>query len=246
MTRRGLFAPLLGLLFGGTACAPLRLAAGGAGTDRLRYGDDPRQTVEIHAPPRAEDRPVLVLFHGGDRYGPDRARARDAARALAKRGFVVVLADMRTGSGLGSGAAFIEDAAAATAWAGDRAAEFGGDPARLGVLGRGVGADAALMIALDRRYMASRGRPDLIRAAASWGRPDPARDPTLTQPEAYVRADAPPVWLIDGGEADAALAARIRAVGGRVEVDAGQAAPLDGTTDFLRRALAPLSPGRVA
>lgn len=239
MTRRGLFAPLLGALFGGTACAPLRLAAEGVGlaTEGLRYGDDPRQTVEVHAPPRAEARPVLALFHGDDRNGADRARGRDAARALAARGFVIFLADMRTGQG--AGPAFIEDAAAATAWAGDRAADFGGDPARLGVLGLGAGADAALMIALDRRYMASRGRPGLIRAAASWGRSDPARDPTLTRPDAYVRADAPPVWLAAGRAADAALAARIRAVGGRVEGNASEASPLHGTSGFLRRALAP-------
>lgn len=234
MTRRGLFAPLLGVLFGGTACAPLRLAAGGVGG--LRYGDDARQTVEVHAPPRAEGLPVLALFHGGARDGAGRARGRDAAQALAARGFVVFLADMRTAQG----AAFIEDAAAATAWAGDRALDFGGDPARLGVLGLDAGADPALMIALDRRYMASRARPGLIRAAASWGRSDPGRDPTLTRPEAYVRADAPPVWLTGGGDADASLAARIRAVGGRVEVDAGQAAPLKATAGFLHRALAPL------
>jgi hypothetical protein len=87
--------------------------------------------------------------------------------------------------------------------------------------------------------MASRGRGGLIRAAASWGRSDPARDPTLTRPDAYVRADAPPVWLGAGRAADVALAARIRAVGGRVEGDAGEASPLNGTSDFLRRALAP-------
>lgn len=240
MTRRGLFAPLLGVLFGGAACAPLRLAGGGAGLEAagLRYGDDPRQTIAVHAPPRGAGRPVLALFLGGpDRA--DRSRSRDAARALAARGFVVFLADMRTARG--SGAPLVEDAAAATAWVGARAAEFGGDPARLGVLGVGAGAEAALMIALDRRYMAARGRPGLIRAAASWGRPpsEPARDPTLTRPEAYVRADAPPLRLAGGGEADRALAARLRAVGGQVELDAGSAAALDGMADFLHRALAP-------
>lgn len=244
MTRRGLFVSLLG----GLLTAPFSGVMAASQSAWLRYGDDPRQTVEVHARAGVEGRPVLALFHGGDRRGLDRARARDAARALAARGFVVVLADMRMGPGIGAGAgagagprtgaAFIADAAAATAWAADHAADFGGDATRLGVLGLGAGAEAALMIALDRRYMAACGRPGLIRAVASW-RVEPARDLTLaltlTRPEAYVRADAPPVWLSGGGDADAVLAARIRAVGGRVELDAGRKASLDGTADFLLR-----------
>ena len=42
---------------------------------------------------------------------------------------------------------------------------------RLGVLGHSAGAHLALMIALDRRYMAAVGQPDLIKAAAGLAGP---------------------------------------------------------------------------
>lgn len=232
MTRRGLFLSL----FCGLAAAPF--GGAWAAGDRLRYGPDPRQTVEMLAPRGAAGRPVLVLF------ADERGEGRKLARRLARRGFVVALAGLRTVGG--SETVMIAEAAVATVWVADRAAGFGGDPARLGVLGLGRRADAALMIALDRRYMAGRGRSDLIRVAASWRRssPDPQPDPTLTRPEAYIRVDAPPIGLAGGGDADLALAARIRALGGRVQVDAGRiaarAAPRDDAIEGLYRALAPL------
>jgi acetyl esterase/lipase len=130
-------------------------------------------------------------------------------------------------------------AARATAQVGDIAAAHGGDPARLGVLGHSAGAHLALMIALDRRYMAAVERPGLIRAAAGLAGPyeflpfnvassinafGRAPDPTLTQPVTFARADAPPIWL-GHGTADVVVHAedteilrdRLTAVGAPVE-----------------------------
>lgn len=207
MTRRGLFLSLLG----GLLAAPLEGAWAAARVGaRLRYGSDPRQIVEIYAPRDAAARPLLMLFDDG------RGEGRRTARQLARRGLVVALAKLR--SLPGSQAAMIVDAAAATAWVADRAARFGGDPTRLGVLGLGEGANAALMLALDRRYMAAQGRPDLIRAAGALERlAATRRDLTATRPEAYVRADAAPLWLGGRDQAANTLAARIEAVGGRVQ-----------------------------
>lgn len=207
MTRRGLFLSLIG----GLAAAPLG-DAWAARRDRpgLRYGPDPRQTVEMHVPRGAAGLPVLVVFD--DRRGG----GRRIARQMARRGFVVALANLRMVRG--SGAAMVADAAVATAWVADRASEYGGDAARLGVLGLGRSADAALMIALDRRYMAAMGRPDLIRAAGALERPpETRRDLTATRPEAYVRAGAAPLWLGGRDQAATMLAARIEAVGGWVQ-----------------------------
>ena len=96
-----------------------------------------------------------------------------------------------------------------------------------------------MMIALDRRYMAPVGQPDLIRAAAGLAGPyeflplnvassinafGRAPDPTQTQPVTFVRRDAPPIWLGHGtedvivhAEDTVILNDRIRAVGGRSE-----------------------------
>lgn len=228
MTRRGLFVSLLGGLlaapFGGAAAA-------GRAKGGLRYGEDPRQTIEFHAPRCALGLPVLVMFGG------ERPEARRAARGLAGRGFVVALAGLRTMRP--SSAVFMADAAAATAWVAEQAEAFGGDATRLGVLGLGASADAALMIALDRRYLAAVGRDGLIRAAAALDRTSaaPGPDPTLTRPEAYVRADAAPLWLGGRSAAETALAARIEAVGGRARsvVRPDGAGLLDEAAAFFRR-----------
>lgn len=248
MTRRGLFAPAFAALMGGlaAACSPLSLFNTLGPRDRgaakvasgLRYGDDPRQTMDVYAPAGAADLPVLVFFYGGGWDSGSKDVYGWAAQALAARGFVVVVPDYRVVPQVRF-PSFIEDAAAATGRAGELAATYGGDAGRLGVLGHSAGAHLVMMIALDRRYMAAVDRPDLIRAAAGLAGPydflpfdvaasqnafGRAPDPTLTQPVTFARANAPPLWL-GHGTADTVVHAedttilndRMRAVGGRSE-----------------------------
>lgn len=246
MTRRGLFVPVLGAL--AAACSPLALLNGlgprDGGVRRvgrgLRYGADARQTMDVFAPtaPAESPRPMLVFFYGGGWDSGSREVYGWAAQALAAQGFVVFVPDYRIVPEVHF-PAFIQDAAAATAEAGKLAAQYGGDPARLGVIGHSAGAHLAMMIALDRRYMAGVEAPGLIKAAAGLAGPYdflpfdvPASinafgrvpDPTLTQPVSFVRADAPPLWLGHGTDDDVVhaedttiLCDRMRAVGGRCE-----------------------------
>jgi acetyl esterase/lipase len=245
MTRRGLFAPLLGLA--AAACSPLSLLNAVGPRDRgagrvardLPYGDDPRQKMDVYAPAQAANLPVLVFFYGGGWDSGDRKDYGWAAQALAARGFVVFVPDYRLVPQVHF-PAFIQDAAEATARAGELAATYGGDPARLGVIGHSAGAHLAMMIALDRRYMAAVDQPTLIKAAAGLAGPyeflpfdvaasrnafGRAPDPTLTQPVTFARADAPPLWLGHGtddvvvhDEDTTILCERMTAVGGRCEV----------------------------
>jgi len=247
MTRRGLFAPTLGLI--ASACSPLGLLNtlgprdGGVGriARDVAYGDDPRQRFDLYGPAWHEGQPrlpVVVFFYGGGWDSGTRTQYGWAAQALAARGFVVALPDYRLVPQVVF-PAFIEDAAAATAKVADVVADYGGDARHLGVAGHSAGAHLAMMIALDRRYMAAAGRPDLIRAAAGLAGPyeflpfdvpasvnafGRAPDPTLTQPVTFVRPDAPPLWLGHGTADDVVhdedtliLDARMRAVGGRSE-----------------------------
>ncbi|PZO01277.1 MAG: alpha/beta hydrolase [Alphaproteobacteria bacterium] len=244
MTRRGLFAPLLGLA--AAACSPLSLLNAVGPRDRgaervardITYGDDPRQKMDVYAPAQAENLPVLVFFYGGGWDSGDRKDYGWAAQALAARGFVVFVPDYRLVPQVHF-PAFIQDAAEATARAGNLAATYGGDSARLGVIGHSAGAHLAMMIALDRRYMAAVDQPALIKAAAGLAGPyeflpfdvaasrnafGRAPDPTLTQPVTFARADAPPLWLGHGtddvvvhDEDTTILCERMTAVGGRCE-----------------------------
>lgn len=247
MTRRGLLATALGAAVPAmAACSPLGLlnALGprDPGVRRvardIAYGPDPRQRMDVHAPRLAagERTPVIVFFYGGGWDSGSKSLYGWAAQALAARGFVVVTPDYR----LVPDAifpAFVQDAAAATARAAQVVADHGGDPDRLGVLGHSAGAHLAMMIALDRRYMAAVGRPGLIRAAAGLAGPydflpfdvrasirafGRAPDPLMTQPITFARADAPPLWLGHGtedtvvhAEDTVLLDARMRALGGR-------------------------------
>jgi acetyl esterase/lipase len=244
MTRRGLFAPALGLI--AAACSPLgllnSLGPRDAGARRvardLAYGGDARQRMDLYAPSAPGPYPTLVFFYGGGWDSGSRDLYGWAAQALAAQGFVVALPDYRLAP-QAVFPAFIEDAAAATAKAAEVAAAQGGDPERLGVLGHSAGAHLAMMITLDRRYMEAVGRPGLIKAAAGLAGPydflpfdvaasrnafGRAPDPTLTQPVTFVRPDAPPIWLGHGtadvvvhDEDTTILDERMRAVGGRSE-----------------------------
>ena len=246
MTRRGFLAPALGALV--AACSPLgmlnQFGPRDAGVRRvaqgLAYGDDPRQRFDLHAPegPGTGLLPTLVFFYGGGWDSGTRSVYAWAAQALAARGFVVAVPDYRLVPEV-LFPAFIEDAAAATAAVAAAVGDHGGDPGRLGVIGHSAGAHLAMMITLDRRYMAAVERPDLIRAAAGLAGPYdflpfdvPASvnafgrtpDPTLTQPVTFARADAPPLWL-GHGTADTVvhdddtmiLNDRMQALGGRSE-----------------------------
>ena len=246
MTRRGLIGPALGALV--SACSPLgvlnRFGPRDAGVRQvardLPYGDDPRQRFDLHAPVDASTglRPTLVFFYGGGWDSGTRTVYAWAAQALAARGFVVAVPDYRLVPEVRF-PAFIEDAAAATAAVAAAVGDYGGDAGRLGVIGHSAGAHLAMMITLDRRYMAAVERPGLIRAAAGLAGPyeflpfdvassinafGRAPDPTLTQPVTFVRADAPPLWLGHGtadtvvhDEDTVILNARMQALGGRSE-----------------------------
>ena len=251
MTRRGLFAPALGAVIASlaAACSPLGLlnAVGprDGGVRRvardLEYGSNARQRFDLYAPSAAapaQPLPVLVFFYGGGWDSGSKDVYGWAAQALAARGFVVAVADYRlVPEVLFPG--FIEDAAAATARVAEVAAEYGGDPNRLGVIGHSAGAHLAMMITLDRRYMTAVGKPDLIKAAAGLAGPydflpfdvpasvnafGQAPDPEQTQPLHFARADAPPLWLGHGtadtvvhDEDTVLLEARMRELGGRCE-----------------------------
>ncbi len=216
MTRRGLLAPLLATV-ATAACAPfvgegvapsVALGPPGWRTARAAYGADPRQTLRLYRSARAGGSPILVLLPDGAPEAADERTARD----LAERGFVVVLADR--GAAPGSPyPAYIADAAAAVAWAARRADDLGGDARRIGVLGQGEGGRAALMLALDRRYLAGAGAPGAVRAAAALGAPQ-RPDATFTDPSAYGGAsDAASVWRGAAGDRTGAIAFLREALG---------------------------------
>jgi acetyl esterase/lipase len=182
---------------------------------------------------------VIVFFYGGAWQDGDKGDFLFVAQALASTGAIVVVPNYRTYPEV-TFPGFLEDGAAATAWTVRNIASYGGDPKSIFLAGHSSGAYIAIMLVLDRDYLAKAGVGD-TQLAGGIGISGPydflpitrkdikpifevVPDMDLTQPIHYARADAPPLLLLHG-EADTTvgpynthnLADRMRALGGRVE-----------------------------
>ncbi|MDE1183495.1 alpha/beta hydrolase [Paraburkholderia sp.] len=238
-------------LLGGCSATGLLNAAASHSTftvsTAIPYGDGPRRKLDVYVPASpvdaaqdgAQHRPVVVFFYGGSWQGGDRASYLFAGEALASRGFVVVVPDYRTYPQT-TFPGFIDDAAAAVRWARDHAAGFGGDPSKLFLMGHSAGAQIAVLLATDGRYLAAQqiGKREIRGVVGLAGPYDflPLTDPVLedvfppatraaSQPINFVGGDEPPMFLaagkrdkvVDPGNTDR-LAAKLRATGDTVEV----------------------------
>lgn len=215
-----------------------RLAARG-----IAYGPGERQRLDVWTPGRQAPGarlPVVVFLYGGGWVEGSRQDYGFAGSAFAGQGFVTIVPDYRLVPGV-LFPAFVEDGALAVKWARDHAAEYGGDPKRITLAGHSAGGYNAAMLALDRHFLTDVGvDPKTIRAAALLAAPLDfypftdirSRDalgqwprPAETQPIAFARADAPPLFLA-AGTADTVvrprnskvLAARLTALGAPVEL----------------------------
>jgi acetyl esterase/lipase len=181
----------------------------------LAYGPGERLRLDVYAPSAAASgpRPVIIFFYGGSWNSGRRQGYAFAARALAARGFVVIVPDYR----LVPEAVypdFLRDCAAAVRWARRHSGRYGGDGERIVLTGHSAGAYNAAMLALDPSLLGAdravvRGLAGLagpfdflplddystIAAFGAWPRP------SETQPIAHAAAGAPPVLLLHG-EAD--------------------------------------------
>jgi acetyl esterase/lipase len=243
--RQALAFAVLALTLG--ACSPLTAFANLTPTDRaqqagqgLAYGTEPRQRLDLYAPPNgAEGAPVAVFFYGGTWEDGRRQDYGWVGRALAAEGFLTLAPDYRLYPEV-TYPTFLEDGAAAIAWAVQNAAAYGGDPSRIVLIGHSAGAYNAVMLGLDRRYLEAAGvDPSRIRAVAGLAGPydflplegatvrgvfGVADDLPATQPINQVDERAPPAFLATGDSDSVvlprnteALAGALRAQGVAVE-----------------------------
>ncbi len=178
------------------------------------YGPDPRQKLDVYRPVRASGKlPVLVFCYGGAWNSGERALYDFAGRAFAAAGFLTIVFDYRLVPDARF-PAFVEDTAAAIAWASRNAARFGGDGAPIFLAGHSAGAYNVALAALDHRYLAAHGLgPGVIAGVAALAGPFdflPLDGPSTreafghwpdleeTQPVNAVSPGAPPFLLITG------------------------------------------------
>ncbi len=143
-----------------SACSTLSLFSTFTPKDRgvtrvardVHYGDDPRQTYDVYAPDAATDLPVIVFFYGGGWNSGSKADYGWFGMALAAMGYVVAVPDYRLTPQVVY-PAFLDDCAASVKHVVAHAATYGGNGAKLALMGHSAGAYNAVMLALDAHYL---------------------------------------------------------------------------------------------
>jgi acetyl esterase/lipase len=183
------------------------------GADATAAGGEVMQQhclLDLNRPRESTGWPTLVWLHGG---GLTSGR-RDGPGTLVAKGIAVVAVGYRLSPAV-SCPAYIEDAAAATAWTLDHIADYGGDPKRVFLGGHSAGAYLAAMVAMDSTWLIRHGRSPLdlaglvavsgqmtthftVRAERGQSEAVPVVD--AFAPIAHVSAALPPMLLITGEE----------------------------------------------
>ncbi len=186
-------------------------------TDIPYYPEDVRQQdryinercrLDIYYPAKRKDYATIVWFHGGGLTGGN----KELPEALKNEGICIVGVNYRLDPQV-KAPAYIDDAAAAVAWVFGHIEEMGGDASRIFVSGHSAGGYLAMMIGLDKQYLAAHdidadSIAGLIPLSGQtithfsirkeYGMKD--THPLVDQyaPLYHVRPDAPPLLLITG------------------------------------------------
>lgn len=232
-----------------SACSPLGLlnaltpgdAGGRLAASGIAYGPDERHRLDVYVPEQGTSRaPVMVFFYGGGWNSGARADYAFVGSAFAAQGFVTVIPDYRLVPQVRF-PAFVEDGAVALRWVRDHIGTYGGDGAGIALSGHSAGAHIAMMLALDRRFLArARLPPGFVRSVAGLAGPydflplDDPRSiaafggfprPPETQPIHFASGRAPRVFLATGDQDETvrprnsvSLAAKLRRAGAAVEL----------------------------
>jgi len=250
---RTLAAALLALI--ATGCQSIGFGIANAGVSApaasVVYDRERNLSLDLYRPAASASgpAPVVVFLYGGSWRNGERGQYRFVGQRLAQSGVLAIVADYRTfPRAVFPG--FVEDAAAAVAWARTHAAEHGGDPQRLYVAGHSAGAQIAALIGVDARYLAPHGmKPSDLAGVIGLSGPydfeiagyedvfGPEAQWPQTQPIRFVDGDEPPFLLVHGtgdqvveAKDSQELADKLRNAGVRAELlwlpDAGHLAPL--------------------
>jgi acetyl esterase/lipase len=167
-----------------------------------------RCKLDIYYPDNTDSFTTVVWFHGGGMT----AGEKSIPERLKNRKLAVVAVNYRLSPKVKS-PVFIDDAAAAVAWAFKNIEKYGGDPKKIVVSGHSAGGYLASMIGLDKKYMAAYGiDANSIQKLVPFSgqmithfiirkeRGIPDTQPVVDEfaPLYHVRADAPPLYLITG------------------------------------------------
>jgi acetyl esterase/lipase len=132
-----------------------RLLAGEPKVQRdISYAEpkNERQTLDVYAPPNGTNHPVVIWIHGGGWHSGDKKDVRRKPQAFVDGGFVFVSINYRLWPSV-TIKQIAADVAKAIRWTHDQARNYGGDPNSLFVMGHSAGAQLAVLVCTDERYL---------------------------------------------------------------------------------------------
>ena len=176
---------------------------------------DGKDRLDLYIPRDARNAPVIVSIHGGALEIGDRREETFVGQRFAAAGYLTVVTSYRLSPQV-SHPAHIQDVAAAFTWVKRNIRAHGGDPDRIIVIGHSAGAYLAMLLAADSRYLAVHNLSPadikgLVPVSGFFWVDKPGVAPDRPQyvwgtnpkvwiessPPRYLRADLPPVLLID-------------------------------------------------
>lgn len=231
--------------------------------DGLSYGAHARQRFDLYRPAGSGPFPVLLFVYGGSWDSGRRQDYEFIGHAFAARGFLTAIADYRLIPEIHY-PGFVEDTAAALAAVAQASGTYGGDPARLYIVGHSAGgynvAQAVLSGATQRAGLAM----ERIKAVATLAGPfdflpldspksiaafSQVADLPSTQPVNQDLSSAPPFLLLHGSADKTVgphnsinLAERLKARGRPVELKTYESVSHAGIMLSLSRPLRGTAP----
>jgi acetyl esterase/lipase len=115
-----------------------------------------RQTLDVYAPKDGKNHPIVCWIHGGGWQRGDKTEVEAKPQAFVDRGFVFASTNYRFVPDV-TIQQMAGDIARSIRWVHDHAAEFGGDPNAIFVMGHSAGAQLAALVCADDRYLKAEG-----------------------------------------------------------------------------------------
>ena len=120
-------------------------------TDSSLANDLPKENLNVFAPKKAENLPVMVFLYGGSWEGGKRKILYFLGSRMARREVVTVIADYPLSPEYQVDD-MVETAAQAVLWSKKNIANYGGDPDRIFIAGHSAGAHLAAVLSTNNEY----------------------------------------------------------------------------------------------
>ncbi|EOR95511.1 putative lipase [Arcticibacter svalbardensis MN12-7] len=177
-------------------------------TDKKDAYQNSQCRLDLYYPKGVKNYSTIIWFHGGGITGG----SKEIPKALMDKGYAVIGVGYRLSPKV-KAPVYIEDAAAAIAWAFQHISEYGGNPDLIFVSGHSAGGYLGMMVTLDKKYLSKynidansiAGLIPFSGQAITHFTIRQERGIKETQPQIdeyaplyFVRSDAPPMLLITG------------------------------------------------